>query len=254
MMEKRLAWVVWMQGLRHTPAWFFHAVIWADICSSILPRSEKKATEQALALKGGKGWMSDGTEHFSRNLWGRKEVLKQNSWDTERIWWFPVLLRGKLHLELLPASFPGETPAGAAALVGALRAAVNIRVHQDQPKVLFVDRGRGFYDPGSGVITGEFAGALQEHGFRAFMGGAAAQQPGFLADVLLHETAVAWVRKLVAQSVPYPPWKETREAYGERLRAVARRVNQDYNVTGLCQELPCRLQEVLQKEGDRLRK
>ena len=54
--------------------------------------------------------------------------------------------------------------------------------------------------------------------------------------------------------MPYPPWQETREAYGERLRAVARRVNEEYNVAGLCRELPCRLQEVVDKEGDRLRK
>ncbi len=180
-----------------------------------------------------------------------RRVLKQNSWDTERVWWFPVLLRGKLHLEVLPANL---TPEGAAALVAALRAAVNIRVHHHRPKLLFVDRGRGFYHTGNGSITAEFKGALRQHGFRAFLGDSAARQPGFLADVLLHETAVAWVRKLLAASTPYPPWQETREAYGERLREVARRVNEQYKVAGLCRELASRLQEVVDKEGDRLRK
>ena len=254
MMEKRLAWAVWMQSLRHRSAWLVKALIWTDICNSILPRTEKKATEQVLALKGGKGWMSNGSEEFSSNLRGRKEVLKQNSWDTERVWWFPALIRGKLHLELLPASFPGETPAGAAALVAALRAAVNVRVHANRPKTLFVDRGRGFYHTGTGGITTEFAGALREHGFCAFMGSSAIRQPGFLADVLLHETAVAWVRRLLATSTPPAPWLETREAFGGRLREVARRVNEQHNVAGLCHELPTRLSEVVLKEGDRLRK
>jgi hypothetical protein len=75
-----------MQTLPYTAAWFFRFVIWADICHSILPRTEKKATEQALARKAGKGWMSEGCEQFSRNLRGQKEVLKQNAWDTERVW------------------------------------------------------------------------------------------------------------------------------------------------------------------------
>lgn len=164
-----------------------------------------------------------------------------------------MLVRGKLHLDLLPAGFPGESPAGAAALVASLRAAVNVRVHGDRPKMLLVDRGRGFYHPGTGGITPEFAGALREHGFRALMGTSAAQQPGFLADVLLHETAVSWVRELLHITTPAAPWQETREAFGERLREVARRVNENHNVDGLCNELPRRLQELVGKQGDRLR-
>ena len=72
--------------------------------------------------------------------------------------------------------------------------------------------------------------------------------------MLLHETAVAWVRRLLATSAPPAPWRETREAFGERLREVARRVNEQHNVAGLCRELPASLSEVVLKEGDRLRK
>ena len=251
-MERRLAWALWMQTLRHTAAWYFRFIIWTDICHSILPRTEKKATEQALARKGGMGWQSDGSQQFSSNLRGRKEVLKQNAWDTERVWWFPALIRGKLHLDLLPAAFPGETPEGAATLVAALRAAVNVRVRGSKPKALFVDRGRGFYSTGTGGITPEFAQALKEHEFRAFMGVDAAKQPGFLADVLLHETAVSWVRELEAKTTPAAPWRETREAFGERLRQIARRVNEKHKVANLCRKLPARLQGVIEREGDRI--
>ena len=95
---------------------------------------------------------------------------------------------------------------------------------------------------------------MREHDFRAFMGADAARQPGFLADVLLHETAVSWVRDLETKTTPGSPWLETRDAFGERLREVARRVNQKHKVTGLCRQLPARVQAVVDKEGDRLPK
>ena len=40
--------------------------------------------------------------------------MKRNSSDTIRVWWIPILTRGKFHIEVLPDDFPGETPAGAA--------------------------------------------------------------------------------------------------------------------------------------------
>ena len=84
------------------------------------------------------------------------------------------------------------------------------------------------------------------------MGHDAAQQPGFLADVLLHETAVSWVRALEAKTTPRAPWRESRAAFGERLREAARRVNEKRDVDDLCRQLPQRLQAVVAKEGDRL--
>ena len=62
------------------------------------------------------------------------------------------------------------------------------------------------------------------------------------------------MRRLLATSTPPAPWLETREAFAGRLREVARRVNEQHNVAGLCHELPTRLSEVVLKEGDRLRK
>ena len=48
---------------------------------------------------------------------GSTGQLIQNSWGTVKVWWFPLLVRGKLHLALLPAEFRGETAEGAAILV-----------------------------------------------------------------------------------------------------------------------------------------
>ena len=70
-----------------------------DPCNTVLPLSAKKATEQALARKGSKAWVSNDAKHWSRNLKGKKEALKQNSWDAVRVWWLAVLVRGKLHVE-----------------------------------------------------------------------------------------------------------------------------------------------------------
>ena len=46
-MEKRLAWQVFVVGLGHTTEWYYKNVIWFDLCNSIIPTSEKKATDQA---------------------------------------------------------------------------------------------------------------------------------------------------------------------------------------------------------------
>ena len=71
---------------------------------------------------------------------------------------------------------------------------------------------------------------------------------------MLHETAVAWLRKRLALSLPAQPWLETREAFGSRLKAGAAFINENYDVDALCREFPDRLQQLLDREGDRLRK
>ena len=139
---KRWDYAKLMIGWGHTEAWYFKWVIWTDLCNSILPLTETKANEQALARKGKRGWGSDGCELHSQNLKRKAEALKQKSWDTMKVWWAPILCRGKLHVELLDAEFPGEVPEGAAQLVQKVRAAVNIRFQQEatKPNMLLVDR------------------------------------------------------------------------------------------------------------------
>ena len=47
-------WGEWMRGLNHQGAWYYRRLVWTDICNKILPLSEPKANEQALARKGKK--------------------------------------------------------------------------------------------------------------------------------------------------------------------------------------------------------
>ena len=68
----------------------------------------------------------------------------------------------------------------------------------------------------------------------AFWGEDAHEQPGACADVLLHETAVAWIRDGLSKCVPKNPWKETRQQYAARLRYVVADCNDRHDVEGLC--------------------
>ena len=145
---------------------------------------------------------------------GNPMSLHQTSWDTMRIWWFPLLCRGKLHVDCFDSSFPGETPQGAVYLVDKVRSAVNVRFQNaaSKPDTLYTDRGRGFYMTNSGDITAEYKGALAQNGFKATMGDNAVMQPGSLQDALLHETAVSWLRLRLSRSTPAKCWQESREA------------------------------------------
>lgn len=249
----RYAWAKFMKGLRHTPTWYYEKLIWTDICNTILPRTQKKHEEQILARKAKKGWGSKKTKLKSRNLKGNVAAIKQKSYDSIRVWWAPVLMRGKLHIELLGEGFPGEKPAGAAILVSKVRAAVNLRFQTaDKPSVVFVDRGQGFFNNNGGKITEQFKTALQEHSLKTFNGEDASMQPGRLQELMLHETAVSWIRHRENNTRPSCAWQETPAELGTRLREICKDINENLDVEGLCRALPRRLDKLEQAKGDRI--
>jgi hypothetical protein len=254
--EKRLAWGFHMRDeVSKTEAWYYRHVVWTDFCNSILPLTQKKATEQALARKGKKGWQSPDCKEYSRNLAGKRSALTQASWGTQKVWWIPVLTRGKLHTELLPANFEGEHPPAIFAFLAKVPAILNVRFPNDnKPRVMMTDRGPAFYHASTGKITPEYKAALSQYGLRAMMGDDASQQSGDSQEVMLHETAVAWLRDRLKLSLPPSPWLETREMYGERLKRCTQWVNDNYDVEGLCRGFPSRLDALIEKKGDRLRK
>ena len=254
-MAKRLAWAHHMVEVGHTSAWYFQWVIWIDLCHSLLPRTEAKAKQQALARKGKKGWVSPDQAEYSRNLKGNEVALKQNSWGIEKIWWIPVMVRGKLHVELLPSTFPGEKPEAVDAAIGKIPGILNVRFpNENKPRIVMSDRGPAFYHLGAGKITPDYKESLHRHGLRALTGEDASTQPGGSQEVLLHETAVAWLRRRLAMSLPAKPWLETREEFGARLKEQAAYINNKFNVDALCRAFPLRLDQLIAKEGDRIRK
>ena len=81
MKERRLKFADYVSGLHHKNFCFFDKLVWTDLCNSIIPLSEKKANEMALARKAKRGWMSPGSELCSENSKGHQEALKQRSWN-----------------------------------------------------------------------------------------------------------------------------------------------------------------------------
>ena len=116
------------------------------------------------------------------------------------------------------------------------------------------DRGNGFYNAGTGTITEKYRGALRQHGLQAFWANDASIQPGQLQEVMLHETAVSWMRVRLSKTLPQNSWEETLEAYRSRLKECAAYINGAYDVNGLCQAMPPRLAELDRRQGDRLAK
>ena len=84
------------------------------------------------------------------------------------------------------------------------------------------------------------------------MGSDASRQSGDAQDIMLHETAVALLRRRLGLSLPAKPWLETRKAYGSRLKAQAAYVNENYNLEGLCKQSPKRLEIAIANEGGRI--
>ena len=163
-------------------------------------------------------------------------------------------MRGKLHIETTAPGFPGDVPDGAEILVHKVRAAINIRFQAatTKPNKLFTDRGPGFYNPGHGMITPAHKNALAAARLETVIGEDARTQPGSLGDVLLHETAVSWMRVRLAETTPPRPWLETHEEYNQRLKACCDAVNRDLDVEGLCRGWLKRLEDLEAKAGDRL--
>ena len=68
--------------------------------------------------------------------------MKQKSWGTDKVWWMPVLVRGKLHTVVLPESFQEETAEYIDIAIGKIRGILNVRFPQDnKPKLIMSDRG-----------------------------------------------------------------------------------------------------------------
>ena len=177
------------------------------------------------------------------------------SWNTRKVWWAPVLTRGKLHVIVFDEAFPGENAEGAKVLVPKVAAALQARFPQARrkPGVVFVDRGKGFYNTKTGRITTGFREALDEAGLEAFWGDNAAAQPGHMQELMLHETAVAWLRNRLEATVPKKSWEETPAAFGARLRTCCAYINRHHDVRGLCRAFLRRVEDLQAVKGGRLK-
>ena len=97
------------------------------------------------------------------------------------------------------------------------------------------------------------AAALGGTGLVLFWDQNASAQPGYCADVLLHETAVSWIRHKLTATTPKRPWLESREQYAARLRQVVADINCKFAVGDLCQRFPDRIDELNNKREGTVR-
>ena len=100
-----------------------------------------------------------------------------------------------------------------------------------------------------------YAAALRQAGFRPFAGSCAASQPADCPDLLLHETAVGWIRKFFKRH-PFHRSKglEHNLARVKTLMATCvEHINGQYDVEALCSAWPRRLEEVVLANGERMK-
>ena len=89
---------------------------------------------------------------------------------------------------------------------------------------------------------------------KAFAGPDASWQPPDLADLLMHETVAAWVRKyFIAHPIfKGPDLEKTWQSFEKGMLECEAHINAHHDLAGLCASLPRRVQKLLDNEGDRL--
>ena len=122
------------------------------------------------------------------------------------------------------------------------------------PRFVFTDRGPGFYHASRGTIVAAYKDALQATRIQAFAGADASWQPPDLADLLMHETVAAWVRKyfIAHPVVKSADLEKNWLSFETGMRACEAHINAHHDVSGLCESLPRRLQKLFVNVGDRL--
>ena len=124
-----------------------------------------------------------------------------------------------------------------------------------KPKVLYSDRGPGMLVPRTGQATGAYAEGVEAAGPRLYTGTDASQQPSDLADFLLRETAIAcFKRNMKAASPESKLWKKTHHGFQKGVGRIVKEATQKCGVRLLRCEYLTRLEELVAKTGDRLKK
>jgi hypothetical protein len=152
----------------------------------------------------------------------------------------------------------GQTGEGIATFVDKLPAVLGDMFGSQTrtPRTLFTDRGPGLYNALTGQVTHAYREAVRANGFRTFTGDDGSWQPSDVADVLLHETVAAWVRKYF-QTHPIRNVADLEKNYAAFLVGMSEceaYLNNNYEVENLCRALSKRLKMLRdESRGDRLK-
>ena len=237
-MAARVKWADVMLELRHHAGWYFRHVVWVDPCYTIIPGRPKTIHDQMVSSFGkAKRWASADARDEPRNLRSQPYTNKTTQWGDVKLWWFIVLARGRVHVQVMGRDWE-QNGAGQAKLVERLPQILKKMLGQSEalPHTVFSDRGPGFYHPSQGTINPDYAAALTKYGFSSWAGDHALWQPGDIPDLLLHETAVSWVRKFLRQHPVKIGENMTRniERLEEKLQEAVEHINTYYEVEDGC--------------------
>ena len=255
----RIAWARRLLQMGRPAGWYRQNCVWIDPCSTIVYASPKAAFDEQRSSAGkGKRWMSKSSRQSSRNLRASAFAGKQVRAGDTRLWWFVIVARGRVEIEFM-GDYWKQAGAGMAEFMTRLPAILRRMLGPSAalPRVVVSDRGPGFYLSGlrNGEIVPAYAAALRHAGFRPFAGSSAAGQPADCPDLLLHETAVGWIRKYFKR---HPFHRSQGLAHNiarvkTGMSSCVEHINGHYAVEDLCSSWPRRLEELVLANGERLK-
>ena len=196
--------------------------------------------------------------HFSNHLLERLYMFRETFVAAQ---YFIVMARGVYDAHaFVKEDFHAESQELAAACVRQLPRILNrmFGASAQKPKIIFSDRGPGFYHRRYGVVTSDYDAMRPMCGFQLWAGTNSLQgphrQPADIADVLLHETANSWLATRLDKGAASldKPWEETPGDFAKRLSAAVRDLNRTCDVDQLCKDFPERLRQLVKRKGDRL--
>ena len=252
----RHSWAKRMLNWCDDKGWYYRHCVWFDPCNTVVPKGPRAAFNQRQAARRGKVWSSKSTLQDNGKLSGSKHGGKQKSSGDKRVWWFVVLARGVVRLQVMDQDWE-QKGWGMARFVDGLGALLNDMLGADsaKPRWCITDRGPGLYNSLNGEIVEAYHNALTRHGFRPLAGVDGSAQPADLADFFLHETVVSWVRKWFKKH-PFKAVEDVGTNYAlflERLGECERHINENYAVESLCKDAVVRLEKLRDKKGARMK-
>ena len=256
LMKFREGWGKQVLDLELPAAWYERHCIWLDPCSSVIPGSPRSVFDQTQSNNGkGPRWMSKDARIYSRNLRASPYAGHQAQWGDQRVWWFMVFTRGHIKLCIMKDDWQ-QNADGMAQMVSKLPQVLEDMLGDGpKPRVVFSDRGPGFYQGSHGAICGAYSRALTKDGFRPFAGANASWQPPDIADLLLHESVAGNIRRYFRRN-PIK-WgcdlKVNYKKFVQKMKECEVHLNTHHNLKSLSRAFPNRVKKMVKEKGRRQR-